>query len=351
MKLGLNLEKAIKWSKFTPPSPIKATPSELASDGNIVSNWKIVSNQDIARPATLAGDPAILRDSARLSDPAMPSNPATFSDPSTLSNADDVMLTSPNKSEDVHNNNCTPTTSNPPEGKTTAVIAVMRGNPKDGYTRLCSNKHCEQRMVRVLLDSGSDGDLIFVNKDKPMLLPYSKRLVPQLWNTLNGIFQTWRKAQVELNFFKYSDSKRFHVEPDGVEYNKDSKPQYDLILGTVTMKEFGIILNFGDKMITIDEIMLPMRNINNLQGSSILGALKHNHSLAMEPQSTQDATQRATWILDAKYSKIDLQSVVRDNCKLLSANQQKKLLQLLKKYELLFDGTLGDFKTSRSPFN
>jgi hypothetical protein len=38
------------------------------------------------------------------------------------------------------------------EGKTTAVIAVMRGNPKDGYTHLHSNKHCKQRIVRVLLD-------------------------------------------------------------------------------------------------------------------------------------------------------------------------------------------------------
>ena len=62
----------------------------------------------------------------------------------------------------------------------------------------------------------------------------------------------------------------------------------------------------------------------------------------MEPQSTQDATKRATQSLDAKYSKVDLQSVVRDNCKHLSANQQKKLLQLLKKYESLFNGTLGD---------
>jgi hypothetical protein len=92
-----------------------------------------------------------------------------------LSNADDIMLTSPSKSRNVHNNNSTPTASNLPEGKTIAVIAVMRGNPKDGYTRLRSNKHCEQRMVQVLLDSGSDMDLIFVNKDKPMLLPYSKR--------------------------------------------------------------------------------------------------------------------------------------------------------------------------------
>jgi hypothetical protein len=204
--------------------------------------------------------------------------------------------------------------------------------------------------VQVLLDSGSDSDLIFVNKDKPMLLPYSKRLVSQSWNTLNGIFQMWRKARVELNFFEYSDSRRFHVEPDVVKYNKNSKPQYDLILGTVTMKEFGIILNFRDKVITNDEIILPMRNINNLQGSSILCAFKHNHSLAMEPQSTQDATQHATRILDDKYSKADLQSVVRDNCKHLSANQQKKLLQLLKKYESLFDGTLGDWKTNPVSF-
>ncbi len=70
-----------------------------------------------------------------------------------------------------------------------------------------------------------------------MLLPYLKKLVPQMWNSLNGIFQTWHKARMELNFFKYSDSKRFYMEPNVVEYEKDSKPQYDLIIGTVNMKE------------------------------------------------------------------------------------------------------------------
>ncbi len=113
--------------------------------------------------------------------------------------------------------------------------------------------------------------------------------------------QMWRKAWVELNFFKYSDSKRYHVEPDVVEYDKNIRPQYDLILGTVFMKEFGIILNFRDKMITIGEIILPLRNINNLQGSSMLQVLRHIHSLAIEPQSTQDATEHAMRILDAKY--------------------------------------------------
>jgi hypothetical protein len=93
-----------------------------------------------------------------------------------------------------------------------------------------------------------------------------------------------------------------------------------------------------------------MQNINYLQGSSTLRALKLNHSLAMEPQSTQDATKHVTQILDATYQKADLQSIVRDNCKHLTANQQKKLLQLLKKYELLLSGTLGNWKTKLVSF-
>ncbi len=55
----------------------------------------------------------------------------------------------------------------------------MRGKSKHGYHHHRSNKHYKKQIVRVLLDSGSDGDLVFVKKDKPMLLPYSKRLVPQ----------------------------------------------------------------------------------------------------------------------------------------------------------------------------
>ncbi len=73
--------------------------------------------------------------------------------------------------------------------------------------------------MRVLLDSGSDSNLVFVDKDKTMLLPSSKRLVPQSWNTSNGMFQTKQKAEIELNFFEYFNSKRYLVEPDIVEYD------------------------------------------------------------------------------------------------------------------------------------
>jgi hypothetical protein len=123
-----------------------------------------------------------------------------------------------------------------------------------------------------------------------------------------------------------------------------------VILGVKTMKAYGIILDFKDKMITVNEVKLPMRNIKYLQGSSTLRVLRLNHSLAMEPQSTQDATKRVMRILDAKYQKADLQSIVTDKCKHLSTDQQKKLLQLLTKYETLFDGTLGDLKTKPVSF-
>jgi hypothetical protein len=65
---------------------------------------------------------------------------------------------------------------------------------------------------------------------------------------------TKQKAEIELNFFEYSKSKRYLTEPDIVEYDKINKPPYGLILGVKTMKKYGIILDFKDKMITVDEV-------------------------------------------------------------------------------------------------
>jgi hypothetical protein len=86
-----------------------------------------------------------------------------------------------------------------------------------------------------------------------------------------------------------------------IEYKKGSRPQYDLVFGAKTMTELDIMLDFKAKTIAIDKIILPMRNINNLQGTSELCMLKLNNSLAMEQKSTQVTTKCATLILDTKY--------------------------------------------------
>jgi hypothetical protein len=46
--------------------------------------------------------------------------------------------------------------------------------------------------------------------------------------------------------------------------------------------------------------------------------------------------------LDAKYEKADLPAILRENFPHLHAPDREKLLFMLLKFELLFDGTLGD---------
>ena len=116
------------------------------------------------------------------------------------------------------------------------------------------------------------------------------------------------------------------------------------------MKELGIVLDFQTKERRIDHIILPMRDINNLTSPSMDKAWAVNNNMVHEPHSTQEATERVINILDAKYEKADLQSVVSTNCSHLSLQDQNKLLELLTEFEELFDGTLGDWKTDPVSF-
>ncbi len=103
-------------------------------------------------------------------------------------------------------------------------------------------------------------------------------------------------------------------------------------------------MDFKEKAIQINKILLPMRNIANLQFKpNITRALRHNTCLAQEPISTRSATKHMVEILDAKYEKADLPAIVRENCSHLKATDREKLLSMLLKFELLFNGMLGDW--------
>jgi hypothetical protein len=118
---------------------------------------------------------------------------------------------------------------------------------------------------------------------------------------------------------------------------------YDLIIGKQTMHDLN--LDFQEKTITIDEILLPMRIIVNLQlKPRITRALRKNTCFAQEPISTHSATKRMVKILDAKYEKADHPAIIRENCSHLTAKDREKLLSVLLKFKPLFDGTLGDWK-------
>jgi hypothetical protein len=93
----IKLGETIATTSFTPPSPMKATPTSVASDSNDVSK-------------------------------------------ASVSKAGDVMMTSPDQKGNLLKKMKVTPNKDPPEGKTTAIVAVMRGRPKHSHHLQCSNK-------------------------------------------------------------------------------------------------------------------------------------------------------------------------------------------------------------------
>jgi hypothetical protein len=116
--------------------------------------------------------------------------------------------------------------------------------PKDTSNKLV-DKH---NSIRVLLDIGSSGDLLFLEEGSNKYMPVVKRAVPESWNTSNGTFKTKKVDEVELSFVKYSASKKVHLHPDIVEYFKGGPPPlYGLIIGKQTLHDIGAVLGFKEK--------------------------------------------------------------------------------------------------------
>jgi hypothetical protein len=106
----------------------------------------------------------------------------------------------------------------------------------------------------------------------------------------NGTFVTDKVGDIEISFVEYSASKKVRLQPDIVEYSPgEQAPMYDLIIGKHTMQNLGVKLDFQEKTktLTIDEILLPMRNMVSLQlKPRITRALRENTCFAQEPIST-----------------------------------------------------------------
>jgi hypothetical protein len=199
--------------------------------------------------------------------------------------------------------------------------------------------------IRFLLDSGSIGDLLFMKKGTSKCISIAKWVVPQSWGTFNGTFVTGKVGDIEISFVEYLASKKARLQPDIVEYSPaDQAPMYDLIKGKQTMHNLGVVLDFQEKTITIDKILLPLRNIANLQlKPRITRALRENTCFAQDPISTRSATKRMVEILDAKYENADLPAIIREICSHLQASDREKLLSVLLRFVLLFHCTLGDW--------
>jgi len=179
----------------------------------------------------------------------------------------------------------------------TALVAIMEPATESQASRVSKQplRSRPSNKIKVLLDSGLDRDLIFLPKGKDKPFPYLTRQVPKSWHTSNGSFQTTGQGKIRVKFFDYSNSKEYFLQPDVVEYKENSltKPGFDLILGSNTLKELGIVLDFWTKEITLDDISLPMRDINNLKTrATVERAWTMNNSIYQETSKNSRVRSR-----------------------------------------------------------
>ncbi len=98
----------------------------------------------------------------------------------------------------------------------------------------------KKKTIRVLLDTGLSGDLIFIRKGSQKYIPCTKRAAPQSWGTSNGTFLTKKVGEIDSSFADYSISKSVHLAPDIVEYDPGANaPLYDLIIGKQSLHDIG----------------------------------------------------------------------------------------------------------------
>jgi RNase H-like domain found in reverse transcriptase/Reverse transcriptase (RNA-dependent DNA polymerase)/Integrase zinc binding domain len=184
------------------------------------------------------------------------------------------------------------------------------------------------KVVRVLLDSGATGCLIDAELAKGMPMRHFPK--PDIWSTGGGLVKIDRAAEVTFTIpelyrertIKYD----FKIQPVSTEYA--------MIVGQDLLAELGIIIDFDTLTVTWAEATIPFKPSS---------AKMHNineHFHIEESSATKEMTERAERIVAAKYEKIDVDEFVK-SCRHLSTREKIALNSLLRKFEKLFDGTLG----------
>ncbi len=231
------------------------------------------------------------------------------------------------KFNDINVNNPTPVT-----------LIGIRGGKK--------NRNIVRRDLRVLLDSGSSHSMASTRCTKGVKLTQLKK--SRTFETAGGDFKTTSEATLNFNLSEFSESKlvnwTFSVFPDSEALG------YDMIIGRDLLENLGVIMDFKKSSVNWEGIEIPMKDFQRLKD------LKMSHDEvnailkgSVEPLVTQEATERMVRILDSKYEKANLSNVVASTTHLTDV-EKRKLYNLLVKYEDLFDGTLGEWKTDPVDF-
>ena len=181
--------------------------------------------------------------------------------------------------------------------------------------------------LRALLDSGGSGCLVKAEHAKKLKLRKTSK--PTTWSTPAGELTTKNCCRAKLIIPELHDERviewDFHVTKN--------MGAYDMIIGRDMLKFLGIDVCFSSSTIKWDEAEIPFKDAADIRNENFYIG---------DPESVEESVGRMKSILPNDYHVADLAKVCQDQAH-LTREQQLKLENLLRKYEDLFDGTLGKF--------
>jgi hypothetical protein len=200
------------------------------------------------------------------------------------------------------------------------------------YTTGKKNRKTKTKIVKALVDTGASASIVTFKSAKG--LPLNKKTETKKWSTAAGVLNTSAKTK-RLQFSLPELQSARKIEKSFHVLDIELK-NYDMIIGRDLITSLQPDVKGSNMSIKWDDAAIPWRNIDStVQDIYLAEDTKSYHPVEQE-------MNRMNEILDAKYSKADLNEVAQ-SADHLTTGEQQKLLALLKKYEDLFDGMLGTF--------
>ena len=196
----------------------------------------------------------------------------------------------------------------------------------------------------VLIDSGASHSMAKAS----LVMMYKNSFFKQnqaSYKTAAGTFKSTFSMKLTITLDEFGGSTRIKHLFD-LDENEEGIG-YDMIIGRDLLNELNIDVRFSDGTIKWEDQLVPMKDFQGIWKGDHPSRkeLKSIILRSNEPKSTSEATSRVIKILDSKYEKADLDKIVNES-QGLDDVQKPMLLKLLRKYESLFDGTLGRWKTT-----
>jgi uncharacterized protein YfbU (UPF0304 family) len=196
------------------------------------------------------------------------------------------------------------------------------------------NVNHEEHVLRALADTGASSNIILETYTSKDSIKQNIDNNKTTWSTMNGQFTSDKTGIVTFLLPEFNLMRQitweFHVDDR-------SKPlhTYGMIIGWYLLGKLGIILNFNDKTVTWDTDTIPMKDRGSLNSQKVI---TETYLTANDPQSLLNEFSRSTKILDAEYKPAIFEEASK-TCENLKEEEQHQLLQVLQKYEHLFDGS------------